>query len=443
MSGPEIEAMFSHPLKIAHCLPDQGWVEEMRDDPKDAAHIQQKYIAEGLRERGHSIAYVAPLGLDQMALTVDGAETVLAPQTWTGSWWFSLLSKIIWKIQQVLHIPYLNYFSNIHYSNACLQILAGYDIAFERNSLYNNGVAMACKKLGLPYVMFFDADQLAELEFMGVPLLGLLRWRARNLLRYNLKAARRIICVSEIAKNHLMMNWNVPPDKLVILSNAVNVQRFKPDPELGAQTRASLQLKENPLVVFVGSFYKWHDIVTLLNAFAVVLKKHSDARLILVGDGTERKKMVDLSMEMEIDHAVQFTGFVTHKEISRYVNAADVAVVPVPKMKQEMWLSPMKLFEYMASGKAIAATSVGQIKDVIRNGDNGLLVPAGDEAALADAIISLIEDVPLRTRLGEQARIDAVMSHSWEQYLDRIENVFIDATTLVGEINLNMSSEYE
>jgi glycosyltransferase involved in cell wall biosynthesis len=97
----------------------------------------------------------------------------------------------------------------------------------------------------------------------------------------------------------------------------------------------------------------------------------------------------------------------------------------------------------MASGKAIAATSVGQIKDVIRNGDNGLLVPAGDEAALADAIISLIEDVPLRTRLGEQARIDAVMSHSWEQYLDRIENVFIDATTLVGEINLNMSSEYE
>ena len=434
MCGPEIEAMFSHPLKIAHCLPEQGWVEEMRNDPKDAAQIQQKYIAEGLRERGHSIAYVAPLDLDQMALTIDGTETIIAPQTWTVSWWFSLLSKVIWKIQQVLHIPYLNYFSNVHYSNACLQILPGYDIAFERNGLYNNGVAMACKKMKLPYVMFFDADQIAELEFIGVPLIGLLRWRARKLLRYNLKAARRIVCVSEIAKKHLMMNWKVPSDKLVILSNAVDVQRFKPDPDLGAQTRASLQLKENPLVVFVGSFYKWHDVVTLLNAFAVVLKTHTDARLMLVGDGTERKRMIDLSIEMGIEHAVQFTGFVTHKEISRYVNAADIAVVPVPKMKQEMWLSPMKLFEYMAAGKAIVATAMGQIKDVIRDGDNGLLVPAGDDLALANAIVRLIDDVPLRTRLGEQARKDAVKNHSWEQYLPHIENVFVDAKTLAGEI---------
>jgi glycosyltransferase involved in cell wall biosynthesis len=334
------------------------------------------------------------------------------------------LSRVVWKIQQLLDVPYLNYFSSLRRYDACLQTLPGHDVVFERNSLYNSGVAMACKKLALPYVVFFDADQIAELDFMGKPLTGLLRRRAVNMLRYNLDVAHRVICVSDIAKDHLMKTWDVPSDKLVVLPNAVDVERFKPDPELGAQTRASLSLTTNPLLVFVGSFYQWHDVATLLNAFAVVLKTHSEARLILVGDGTERESMIKLSLELGIEHAVQFTGFVTHAEVSRYVNAADIAVVPVPDMKQEMWLSPMKLFEYMASGKAIVASAMGQIKEVIRDSENGLLVPAGDEAALAGAVNRLLDDDSLRARLGGKARADAVQNHSWGQYFARLEEVF-------------------
>jgi glycosyltransferase involved in cell wall biosynthesis len=211
------------------------------------------------------------------------------------------------------------------------------------------------------------------------------------------------------------------------LSNAVDVNRFKPDPDAWSPTRSSLHLTDNPLVVFVGSFYQWHDVVTLLKALAVVSEVHSNVRLVLVGDGAEREKMMNLSVDLGLKHAVQFTGFVTHADVARYVNAADIAVVPVPRMEQEMWLSPMKLFEYMASGKAVVASSMGQIKDVIRDGSNGLLVPAGDSVALAEAVNNLIEDDQLRTRLGNQAREDAVRYHSWEQYLSRLESVFLNA----------------
>ncbi|MDL1909445.1 glycosyltransferase family 4 protein [Chloroflexi bacterium CFX6] len=414
-------------MKIAHCLPDQHWVEEMRgENPKDAAHIQQKYIAEGLRGRGRSVTWVAPQGLGDVCVS-DANAAYLAPRTWSASSWFDLLGKAVWKIQQSLRIPYLNYFSNLRRYDACLRVLPGHDVVFERNALYNSGAAMACEKLRLPYVMFFDADQIAELDFMGKPLKGLLRWRAKRLLRYNLRVARRIICVSEIAKDHLMKTWNAPADKLVVLPNAVDVERFKPDPELGAQTRASLSLTTHPLLVFVGSFYQWHDVVALLKAFALVSKTHSEARLLLVGDGAERERMMRISVDLGLEGAAQFTGFVTHAEVVRYVNAADIAVVPVPSMKQEMWLSPMKLFEYMASGKAIVASAMGQIKDVIRDGENGLLVPAGDEAALAGALERLIVDVALRVRLGRQAREDAVKDHSWEGYLSRLEDVFMGA----------------
>ena len=432
MIGRGNDAAALRKLKIAHCLPDHHWVEEMRNEPRDAAHIQQKYIAEGLRSRNHSITLIAPRGLDQVIAAGDENEPALAPQTWTASRWFLLLGKAVWKLQQVLRIPYLNYFSNLRRFDACLQILPGHDLVFERNGLYNSGVAMACSSLDIPYVMFFDADQIAELDFMGNPIKGLLRWRAQNLLRYNLKVADRIVCVSEAAKKHLITNWDVSSDKLVVLSNAVDVDRFKPDLQPDAHIRSSLHLTDELLVVFVGSFYQWHDVVTLLKAFAVVLITHPEARLVLVGDGVEREKMIKLSADLGLEHAVRFTGFITHADVSRYVNAADIAVVPVPKMEKEMWLSPMKLFEYMASGKAVVASALGQIKDVILDDENGLLVPAGDEAALANAINRLFEDDQLRMRLGEQARVDALTNHSWDQYLSRLEIVFVETIRTSG-----------
>lgn len=413
-------------MKIAHCLPDHHWIEEMRNEnTKDAAYIQQKYIAEGLLTRGHTITWIAPQGFDYVCVN-DAKETDHALQTWTGNHWINLIGKAVWRIQRLLHIPYLNFFSNLQRCGACLQILPSHNVVFERNGLYNSGVAMACKELNLPYVMFFDADQIAELDFMGKPLKGFLRWRAGNLLRYNLHVARRVICVSKPAKNHLMKKWDVPSDKIVVLSNAVDVERFKPDPKLGAKTRTSLHLKHQPFLIFVGSFYPWHDVVTLLKAFAVVLKTHPEARLVLVGEGAEREKMMKLSADLGLENAVLFTGFVSHTEVSRYVNAADIAVVPMPNMKQEMWLSPMKLFEFMASGKAIVASAMGQIKDVIRDGENGLLVAAGDEMALANAISMLIENTPMRKRLGERARDEAAQEHSWEKYISRLELVFRD-----------------
>jgi glycosyltransferase involved in cell wall biosynthesis len=396
-------------------------------DPRDAAHIQQKYIADGLRARGHTVTWLAPRGLEEICLS-DLTETQTAPRTWTARRWFDLLAKAAWKLQRLLGVPYLNFFSNLRRYDACLQALPGCDLVFERNSLYNAGVAMACRTLRLPYVMFFDADQIAELDYMGKPLTGWLRWRARQLLRFNLKTARRVVCVSDAAKRHLMRTWNVAADKLIVLPNAVDVNRFQPDPNLGAQTRASLSLTaDQPLLVFAGSFYQWHDVATLLRAFALVRQQHPAARLLLVGDGAERGRMMSLAQQLGLGEAAHFTGFVSHAQVVRYINAADIAVVPVPKMEREMWLSPMKLFEYMASGKAVVASALGQILDVVRDGENGLLVPPGDEAALAQAVSRLITEMPLRERLGWQAREDAVRFHSWEQYLSRLEAVFVDA----------------
>ncbi len=414
-------------LRLAICLPEFSQLQQaMSGFPADAAYIQQAYVVSGLQKQGHQLTFVSPYELDETICTTEIQDPRLAPKSWSGRRWFKVTAGGIWKVQQWLKIPYLNVFSNYTHLDSCLRCLPGHDLVYERNGLYNNSVAKACQRLNLPYVMFFDADQILELEYEGMPLTGLLLIRAKRLLQFNLAAADYIICVSETSRDQLVKKWGVPKVKTLVFPNGVNVERFRPDPEMRLQTRASLGIGDYPLILFVGNFYKWHDVTTLLDAFAKVLEQRSDVHLLLVGDGDRRVAMEQYAAELNVDHAVHFTGLVAHTEVPQLLAAADIAVAPYPPMDTDLWLSPLKLFEYMASGAAIIASNVGQLSEVIIDGENGLLVAPGDGSGLASGIKRLIDDPALRSRLGQRAREDAVIKHSWDHYLSRLERIFAE-----------------
>jgi starch synthase len=416
----------ARPLRIAICPPElQPLQKVMRGEPESATYIIQGYIAKGLSARGHSLTFVAPRSSTEIVCTDDIQKPNRAPRAWSASRWFKITSKTAWRIQRLLGIPYLNVFSNLRLYDACLQCLPGYDLVYERNGLFKYGVAMACKRLKLPYVLYFEADDVFEHDIMGTPITGLLRRRAKDAIRYNLDAADCIICVSEPLKSYLTTTWSMPAEKIVVFPNVADVQRFRPDSGARAEVRASMGVEDNPLVIFVGNFYQWHDVSTLLDGFAQVFQVHPDARLVLVGDGAERQTMMQRAAELGLTDAARFTGLVPHDEVPRLLAAADVAVVPYPPMETDLWLSPLKLFEYMASGMAVIASAVGQLTEVVQDGRNGLLVPAGNVPAMAAALQRLVDDPALRTQLGRQAREDAARKHSWEHYLSRLERVFL------------------
>jgi glycosyltransferase involved in cell wall biosynthesis len=273
-------------------------------------------------------------------------------------------------------------------------------------------------------VLYFEADDILEYEIMGEPITGLLRWRASKAIQYNLSAADCVICVSDALKDHLVNNWKVPSDKIVVFPNVADVQKFRPDPDARNAVRAMWDLGTRPVIIFVGNFYEWHDVKTLLESFSRVLLTCPDAFLILVGDGTQRQLMMKHASDLGIDESVRFTGLVAHNEIPNILAAADIAVVPYPPLSTDLWLSPLKLYEYMASGKAIIASAIGQLMEVIDDGRNGLLVPPGDIDSMTDALHNLILDSDLRRLLGRTAREDAMKKHSWEQYISRLEDVF-------------------
>jgi glycosyltransferase involved in cell wall biosynthesis len=97
----------------------------------------------------------------------------------------------------------------------------------------------------------------------------------------------------------------------------------------------------------------------------------------------------------------------------------DVAVAPDPNLP-DFYFSPLKVFEYMAAGRAVAASRIGQLADLIQDGVNGVLCPAGDPSGLAEAVDRLCGDSGMRARLGQAARATVLRDHTWNGVVRRI-----------------------
>jgi glycosyltransferase involved in cell wall biosynthesis len=345
---------------------------------------------------------------------------------WSGTAVFQRLESGIRRLQSLLHFPYLALFDSYRMAEAGTLNLKGYDLIHERFNLLALGGAWASKRLGVPFVLEVNADLLEQRRFKGIPERGLRRLFAIWATRTCFQTAAQIICISSRLKEHLHTKWNIEESKLVALPCAADVEAFHPNYN-SEPIRKSLGLTTEPVVMWIGGFYPWHDLGLLLESFALILHRRPDARLVLVGDGQTRASVEDLVMKNEMGHAVIMTGTIAHSQVPEMLSIADVAVVPSARLTAGLGGTgtPLKLFEYMAAGKAIVATALNEAAEVIVDGHNGLLVQAGDVDMFARATLKLIDSPEERARLGQNAREQAVRQNSWEHYTRRLEEIYL------------------
>ena len=176
----------------------------------------------------------------------------------------------------------------------------------------------------------------------------------------------------------------------------------------------SLPAEEGIFTVgFVGTLKPWHGLSVLIEAFALLLDRAPNARLLIVGDGTEKEKLLaDLSSRNLLDKA-HFTGTVAHANVPGLLASMDVAVAPYPKLA-DFYFSPLKIYEYMAAGLPVVASDAGDIGGLVRDGETGLLCSPGDPLSLSSALHCLIEAPRLRAALSVAARAEA-QRHTWRE----------------------------
>ena len=344
----------------------------------------------------------------------------------TGKRPFHLIEGGLRRVQGLLKLPYLASFDSRRFYEACARALPTYQICHEYAGLLSVGAAYASQNTNTPYVLTVDADLLLEADVMGQPITGLRRQVAQWTARKTYELADQIITVSEPTKENLVQNWGVAADKITIIPNGVNVELFQQPVDKQAVC-AEFGLGEAPVLMFVGGFQRWHGLDKLLEALAEIVKTLPETRLLLVGDGPARPFVEEHIQRLALEKYVTITGFLPHARIPQLLAVADVVTVPYPQLPQEMWFSPLKLYEYMAAGKAIVASSAGQIKNVIRHNKNGVLVTPGDVADLAQACLYLLQNESERIRLGANAQNEAETEHGWSRQIERLEQVYAAA----------------
>jgi glycosyltransferase involved in cell wall biosynthesis len=153
----------------------------------------------------------------------------------------------------------------------------------------------------------------------------------------------------------------------------------------------------------------------LIDAVARAREVDPSIRLCVVGDarGIE-ESLVERCRSLGQDGNITFSGAVPPDSVPAAISAMDIVVAPYPKM-DTFYFSPLKIYEYMAAGKPIIASSIGQISDVLEHEVNALLVPPGDAEALAAALLRLRDDTDLGARLGAAAAAEVADNHTWRR----------------------------
>jgi glycosyltransferase involved in cell wall biosynthesis len=239
-----------------------------------------------------------------------------------------------------------------------------------------------------------------------------------------LRAATRIVVVSEVDRRSLLAR-GVGPERILLNPNGVDAERFAIGG--GTEMRRRHGIAEDSIVIgFVGTFGPWHGAPVLARAFVSDAQRVQNIHLLLVGDGNEREATSELVKEGGLDARMTMTGHVPPWEIPGYLDACDILVAPhVPLADDaEFFGSPTKLFEYMAAGKAIVASRLGQIGDVLEHGSTAWMVEPGSVEDLADALLSVATAPELRHELGTNARRQAIEHHSWQLNARRLVDAY-------------------
>jgi len=290
-------------------------------------------------------------------------------------------------------------------------------LIYQRHSAFGFSLGYLSRLMGAPCVLEVNASEVWVKKHWSRLFLSQLASLAEA------RAVGEVTLVNIISKgaSEQLEAQGLHATNALINPNGVDAEEFHPGID-GRRVRRHYGLPAKILVVgFIGTFAAWHGVDVLVEAAILSLKKRS-MRFLLIGDGALRSALERGIIDRGLERSITFTGLISHSEAPEYLAACDILVSPHPGFKDDskFFGSPTKLFEYMAMGKAIVASDLEQIGEVIRDGSNGLLVKPGDPRDLADKILRLANNPGLRRRLGKQARIAVERNYTWDHNVGRV-----------------------
>lgn len=364
----------------------------------EGVHIRG--VADAFRRLGHEVEVISPPGV---TLVGESASPVRANRVAQRSALHRMYESVsnrfperLFEIAEVLYnVPAL---VRLHRRLAAAPI----DLLYERYALYLFAGVLAAWWRHVPVVLEVNDATCIE-RSRTLRFTRLAGWLEGRVLR----GATVVVTVSGEFRRLLCERHGLSPERILVLPNAA-------EPDVLA-TPTSVAVRRQPpshdgvVAGMVGAFVKWHGVDFLLDALAQEILR-SGSLLVLVGDGPERETITARIAKWKVERNVVFTGFLSRAAALDEIRAMDICIVSDSNRHGSL----MKLFEYLALGKAVLVPAYGPVAEIVTSGENGMLFRPRDAGDFVEKFRTLASDPELRTRIGRNARVSVERFHTWD-----------------------------
>lgn len=249
--------------------------------------------------------------------------------------------------------------------------------------------------------------------------------RYKHIERRCVQRANRVITVAEEAKKHYVQDCGADPTNVRVIANRA---------DLGSLDRMELEPIEYEgfLITYIGSFGAHRGLETAIRAMPRIIENVPEAQLLIVGSAGEERygqDLMALCKEHDVQEHVTFTGWVDFERVPSYIVSSDICFVIHDSTPHTNTTIPHKLFQYMALRRPVIVTDVEPLQRVVKDADAGLVIPAGDHEAMAEAVRKLRQHPRYMDKLGENGRHAVEDTYNWAGEARKLRRLYDDLTS--------------
>lgn len=234
------------------------------------------------------------------------------------------------------------------------------------------------------------------------------------------RGADRVIAITGALRDELVSR-GVDAERITVVSNGVDTERFTPLPR-DEQLAERLGVTGKTVIGYVGSVVDYEGLGLLVDAARALRARREDFHVLVIGDGAALEELQ--AQAADLSDVVTFLGRIPHEDVERHYSIIDITPFPRRPLPVCEMVSPLKPFEAMAMGKAVIASDVAALAEIVEEGRTGLLHAKGDAEALAVQLERLLDDRELRERLGAQARDWVVAERDWRRLARLVAEIY-------------------